>query len=251
MIPKDRDSLHYRVKDAFGNFVERFRAECIDDTSAVRQWLDKPQAQAIMLAPERMQDDIQAMIDKFRQLSKQGQHDATSSLPVMFVAFSKTWTPVLGEYGRQIADPLPVIIDGDSKERVFKLKLMMGSMRCQVAVMSAETHTTKSIISQLCLFLSNVSNRTFHATYKLAGINTLFPVKLSDPDLIPIDFDSGVKNLYVSYVDLDYKISIPIILTPKDNEPNDGKGTDGDKDDPHGYPIASTAIFNGNIINGQ
>lgn len=250
MIDKDRDSLHYPLKSAFGEFIEQFRQECIDDTSGVKAWLNKPQQQAIMIAPERMQDDVQAMIDKYRQLSKANQADATSSLPVMFVAFGKSWTPVLGEYGRQVADPLPVIIDGDLKERVFKLKLMMGSVRCQVVVMSAETHTTKSIISQLCLFLGNVGNRTFHATYKLAGINTKFPVKLSDPDLVPVDWDSNTKNLYVSYVDLDYKVSVPIILTPKDGEPNDGKGTDGDKDDPHGYPIVSTAIFNGVSING-
>ena len=248
MIDKDVDSLHYRVKDAFGGVLQAFFNECISDTAAVQSWLNKPYAKAVMVAPERMQDDIQAMLDKYRQLSSPTQKDSTSSLPVMIVAFSKSWQPVLGEYGRQIAAPLPVIIDNDPKERVFKLKLMMGSVRCQVVILAAESPTTKSIISQFCLFMGNVSNRTFHATHRLGGINTLFPVKLADPDLVPVDWDSQTKNLYVSYVDLEFKVSIPMLITPKVGEPNDGKGTDGDKNDPHGFALPTNFVLRGGVI---
>lgn len=251
MIDKDTDSLHFRVKEAFGAVMQGFFNDgCISDTAAVQSWLNKPYEKAVMIAPERMQDDVQAILDKYRQLASSPQKDSTSSLPVMIMAFSKSWQPVLGDYGRAIADPLPVIIDNDPKDRVFKIKLMMGAVRCQVVVISAESPTTKSIISQLCLFMGNVSNRTFKATHKLAGISTLWPVKLSDPDLVPVDWDSQTKNLYATFVDLEFKVSIPMLITPKEGEPNDGKGTTGDKNDPHGFPLpASFALRSGVIGN--
>jgi hypothetical protein len=31
--------------------------------------------------------------------------------------------------------------------------------------------------------------------------------------------------------------TVPMYENPQDDEPNDGKGTDGNLNDPHGYPV--------------
>lgn len=238
-------ALHHPVKDAFGYYLGRFHGDfCVADTAATAEWIDKPFSSAAKTVPERMQDDVQSMLDKYRQNTNEvGAKDNSATLPIMLVAFGKSYTPILGDFSRQMATAKFVKLDNDHKGRIFKLRVMQGSLRVQVVIIAHESLAVKSIMSQLCLYVADIANRRFYADYKLAGHNESWPVVIADTDIIPQDWQTDIKNTSASYVDFDLKLSIPLLITPKAGQPNDGLGTDGDKDDPHGFKMTSTIGF--------
>ncbi len=223
------------IKEAFGRYLERFHAEVIGDTQFVTEFAARDFSRAAVWAPGRMIDQVEEMLGAWRKNDTSKTAKATPFLPIMIAAMSKDYMPVTADYSRSIADPVYVTLPGDAKNRVFKMRVVVSEVRAQIAIAGPDEATCKSIALQLQLFASRTMNRRFHSTYRLVGMNELWPVSLENPDITSVNMANDVKNLTVLAADFTMRATVPLLMGPKATDIDaDGKGT-GTADDPDGF----------------
>lgn len=225
------------VKAAFGRYIGEFYASLVPTTKPMHEFVTRGLDKACVWAPGRMIDQVEEMISAWQRNDTEQGPTKPPKLPVVIVAMAKDYIPTGRDYGRQIAEPLDVIIPDDAKERCFGLRVMSGDFRTQVAICAADEPTAKAIASQFVLFLDASGNRRFFAQYAFAGMDLPFPVQLETPEIPAISVQTGNKNLTVLALDLTLKASIPLFSEPTADQYNDGKGTPGHAVDPAGYPL--------------
>lgn len=222
------------VKYAIGPFMHGYFSNLSATTKQIQKFTERPFHKAVVWAPTRMIDKVEEMFGKYLRVDGEeptNPHD----FPVIIVAMARDYSPTGRDYGRQIADPRFVILPGDPKERVFKLKTISGDIRVQVAFFAREEPTCKSMAAQFLLYLDETQNRRFWATYRFAGIDTKWPVHVEAPDSPAMNIETASKNLNVLTVDLTLKVTTPLFIAPKVGDPSDGLGG-GTEDDPDGFP---------------
>ncbi|PFH08096.1 hypothetical protein BCF11_0448 [Collimonas sp. PA-H2] len=229
------------LKEAFGRYMGRYYASLTPTTRAMKSFAERGISKSIVWAPDRMIDQVQDMLAAWRKNDNDGGPGSSAHLPVMIVATGKDYSPVLGDFSRQVPEPEWVTLPGDPLNRLFQLRQMQGERRAQIVICAAEDETARSMAAQFTLFIAAVVNRRFDATYRFAGINHQWPVMLEATDVPAMNIDSGQKNLTILAIDLTLKETIPLFSGPKSGEQNDGKG-DGSADNPHGYPAVGKVI---------
>lgn len=226
------------VKAGFGRYLERFHAQLLADTPAMREFVGRPFASACVWAPGRMIDQANEMLESWRKNDTSQASQARTALPVMVASMSKDFMPAPPDFTRGMSDDfLPVMIPGDAKERVFYMRAVVADIRTQVAIFAPEEGTAKSIAMQMHLFASALPNRRFTSAYRLAGVNDQWPVVLELPDLNAVAAPTDVKNLTILTVDLQLRATIPMLVRPTPDLA-DGKGT-GTEADPDGFLVVS------------
>ena len=236
------------VKVALGPFMDGYFKSLAATTPQLRRYLNRPLKEAIAWAPTRMIDKVEEMFAKYLRVDNDRPTDP-HDLPVIIIAMARDYAPTGRDYARQVADAKYVIIRGDEKERLFKLKTIAGDLRVQVAFFAREEPTCKSMAAQFLLYLDETFNRRFRATYRFAGIDTKWPVQIEAPDSPAMNIESGSKDLNILTVDLTLKVTVPLFIAPREGEPNDGKGIVG-TDDPPGFPLVSDIKVDGYVNSG-
>ena len=229
------------VKEALGRYLERFHRQLIADTPAMREFVARPFAKACVWAPGRMIDQASDMLEAWRKNDTSQAARGSPLLPVMVVAMSKDFMPAPPDFTRGFSDDfLPVMIPGDALNRVFGMRAVVADIRTQVAIFAPEEGTARSIAMQLHLFASALPNRRFNASYRLSGVDDVWPVVLELPDLNAVASPTEVKNLTILTVDIQLRATIPMLMSPRAGEPSDGKG-DGTSASPDGYLVVNEA----------
>lgn len=228
------------VKAGFGRYLQRFHAQLIADTPAMREFVARPFQDSCTWAPGRMIDQATDMLESWRKNDNSGVSQGTPRLPVMIAAISKDFMPAPPDFTRGLSDAyLPVMIPGDVKNRVFYMRAVVADIRTQVAIFAPEEGTARSIAMQLHLFATALPNRRFDATYRLSGVEDQWPVVLELPDLNAVSTPTEVKNLTILTVDIQLRATIPMLTRPTPAEA-DRKGT-GTEADPDGYLVVEEA----------
>lgn len=231
------------VKAGFGEFMGQFYRLLVPTTRPMQAYVERGLARSIAWAPARMVDAAEEMLGSWRRNDTSPQPSKPAELPVILVGMAKDYMPTTADYTRQMADRQMIMIPGDPKERLFGLRTVAGDLRAQVAIFASDEPTAKSLASQFLLFLDGSARRRFSARHAFAGMGLDWPVQIEAPDVPASAVATEAKNLTILVIDLTLKASVPLLDHPKPGEPNDGKGTDGDPADPHGYPLTADVRY--------
>lgn len=229
------------IKAAFGRYMEGFHEMLIADTPALVEFAGRAFAESAVWAPGRMVDQVEEMISAWRKNDTSGQARATPFLPVLIAACSKDYMPAQPDFTRQAADPMDVMIPGDPKARVFKMRTAFSEIRVQVVVLAAEDPTARSIAMQLQLYSSAIQRRRIYADYPLAGVTTQWPFLWKEPDVNAISLPQDVKNLTVLTVDFNGVASVPMLTYPKTGDVDSDNSGGDTYADPNGYLVVAQA----------
>lgn len=229
------------IKAAFGRYLEAFHAMLIADTPAMAEYAARPFSKSAVWAPGRMVDQVEDMLASWRKNDTSQAARATPFLPIMIAAMSKDFMPAQPDYTRQAADPVDVMIPGDPKARVFKMRAVISEVRVQIAVAAADEPTAKSIAMQLQLYASAMERRRFYSSFPLAGLDTPWPVSVEMPEVSAINMPNEQKNLTILTVDFNLRATVPLLSHPKPGDADgDGQG-EGTAQDPDGYLVVQQA----------
>lgn len=229
------------IKAAFGRYLGRFYSEhLVADTPALAEFRQRGFAKSAVWAPGRMVDQVEEMLSSWRKNDNDDSDTPHPKLPVMIAAMSKDYMPAPADYGRQMLNPVDVIIPGDPKHRVFKMRAVTADIRAQVAICAPEDPTARSIAMQLQMFSGATENRRFHSIFRLAGMDDHWPVVLETPDIQAINTPAGeAKNLTILTVDFQLRATVPLLQAPASGGDGQGSGTE---DDPDGYLVVVQAL---------
>ena len=226
------------VKVAFGQFMAGFYESLVPTTQPMSEYVTRGLEKSIAWAPTRMVDSVEEMLASWQRADTDNAPTRPVKAPVIFVAMARDLTGTGRDYTRQVADPVDVVIPGDTKERYFKLRTVAGDIRAQIAICANDEPTSRSIAAQFGLWLDSTANRRMLASHSFASIETNWPVQIEDPGIIAMDIKTDAKNLSILAIDITLKATIPLFQAPKEGEANDGKGS-GTAEDPHGYPVVT------------
>jgi hypothetical protein len=235
------------VKVGFGQYLHRWHSMLIADTPALREFAARPFSQAAVWAPGRMVDQVEDMLETYRKNDNSGVVQPKTKLPIVIACMAKDFVPAPPEFGRGLADPVDVMIPGDPKNRLFKMRAVFADIRTQVAIIAADEPTARSLAMQLHLFVSSFANRTFRYDVKLAGLTDQWPCAIEIPDLVAMNQANEVKNQTVLALDINVRASVPMLMVPAAGEDNDGQGGANAHDpfapsyDPNGYLVVVEA----------
>lgn len=232
--------MFQELKDGFGRYMIRFFDQLVPTTKPMHEYCRRPFKYAVMLAPARMIDQAEDLLNKYLRADMQkgiGGATRPHNLPVILVAFARDVTPTGRDYGRQIANADFIKLPDDEKGRVFKIRTVASDVRVQCAVFASDEPTARSIAAQFLLFVDAVQNRRFWVDYEFAGMPLKYPAQLETTEAIAPLTPTEANNLTVLAVDLTLKCTIPLINGAKTEDEADDKGIVGDEFDPAGYRV--------------
>jgi hypothetical protein len=224
-----------QVKFGYARWLNQFHGYFVPTTKATQEWSKRPLETAMVMVPGRMIDAADEMLASWRKNDQTGEYGISSHLPVVITALGKDHMPADGNFSRQIAREIYVTLPQDPKERIFKLRQIQGDRRAQLLFVAPEEASARSMAIQFCQWVTDHEWRRFTVPYEFAGFVHEWPVTLETPDVMASAMDFGQKNLTGVTVDLNLRETIPLFLSPKDGEPNDGQGTTDNPADPHGF----------------
>lgn len=225
------------VKTAFGQYMTGFYESIVPTTKSLQEYVARGLAKSMVWAPERMVDAAEDMLAAWYKNDTDDAATQPPKLPVVIVAMAKDYIPTGRDYTRQVSELVDITLPDDVKERYFKVRTIDGDVRAQIAIFAQDEPTAKSIASQFLLYIDEMPHRRFDARYTFAGQNLDWPVQIESTDAPAMNIQTDAKNLTILAVDITLKAHIPLFEAPKDDDPNDGKGTPGDANDPSGYPV--------------
>lgn len=226
------------VKIGFGQVMGDFYSSLVPTTKPMHEYVSRGLSKSIAWVPARMVDAAEEMLAAWQRNDTNGAATRPAELPVILIAMAKDYVASGPDFTRQQAAPIDVIIPDDPKERIFKLRTITGDLRTQVAIVAQDEPTAKSIASQFSIFLEESPTRLFPAVYRFAGMDLEWPVQFESQDVMAMNVATESKNLTILAMDFTLKATVPLFQHPKDTDAfKDGKGTDGNPDDPHGYAL--------------
>lgn len=235
------------IKVGLGRYLSGWHQRLFSDTNALREYASRTVDKAIMWAPGRMVDQVEEMLEAYRKNDTAQANQPKPRLPIALVAMAKDFIAAPPEYGRGMGDEQDVIIPADGRERLFRLSVIVGELRVQVAMIAAEDSTATSLATQLQRYMSTVQNRVFFADIPVAGIAQRWPVQIELPDIAAQSVATDVKNLTILLTDFTLRATVPMLRAPGAGEANDGRGGANATDpwapnyDPHGFPVVVEA----------
>lgn len=224
------------IKEGIGELFQEFYAEVVPSTKGLQEFIERGFPYCFAWAPARMIDKAEEMLAAWQRNDTEQAPTTPPKLPVVLVSAAKDWTPAERSYTTQVPDSVDVTFPDDPKQRYFKMRVVAGEVRAQMAIVASDETTAKSLAAQFLLWLDSPSRRSFPARFSFAGIEHRYPAHISTPDSPATNIDTMNRNLTILAVDLTLRVSIPLFQAPKPGEPNDGKGVPG-TDDPAGYPM--------------
>lgn len=236
------------VKVAFGEYMGDFYRSISATTKPMIEFRNRGLEKSIAWCPSRMVDAAEEMLSQWQRNDTDNAPTNPSKLPVILVAMAKDYVPTAREFTRQIADRQLVSLPDDAKNRMFGLRYISADIRTQIAIFAADEPTARSIAAQFCLYIDAMSNRTFDSFHEFAGFKLPFGIQLETSDAPAMNIQTDAKNLTILAIDLTLRCAIPMFDNPTDSEPNDGLGTDGDINDPHGYLVVVETATTGEIV---
>lgn len=223
------------VKIGFGEYMGAFYASLVPTTKSMPEFIQRGFSKSVQWAASSSVDAAEEMLASWQRNDTDSADTQPAKLPVIICAMARDYTPTGRDFTRQIAEPMPIMIPGDTKERLFGLRTIAGDIRCQIVIFAADEPTAKSIAAQFCLFLDAIPNRRFHSNWTFAGVTTQWPVQVESPESPVISSATGLKNVVIMAVDLTLKAEIPLYDAPGVGNPNnDGQGIP-ETADPAGY----------------
>jgi hypothetical protein len=229
------------VKVAFGRYMGGFYNSLVPTTKGMQEFVGRGLEHSIGWAPGRMVDAAEDMIALWHRNDPNPENITPSkpaNMPVLLCAMARDYSPTMRDYAYQIVHPQFFTFPDDAKERMFKLRTVSGDIRAQIVIFAHDEPTARGIAAQLLLYSD--ANRRFRSFYRFAGVDRPWPVQIEAPDSPAMNVGSESNNLTVLAVDFTLKVTAPLYQAPKDDEPHDGKGTDGNPDDPHGYLLVES-----------
>ncbi len=223
------------VKIAFARYMGDWYRQIQPNTKALREYAQRGLKTSVAMAPGRMIDQAQDLINEWRKQDNTGATGPSAFLPMTIIAVAKDFSVTGGDFSNHIADEVPFVYPGDPHGRVFHVRAAAVDVRAQVAFFAADEPTARSMAMQFVLFASSPSRRRFWAEYTFAGIKDKWPVTIETTDYQIPTGETGQKNLTALIVDVGLRPTVPLFHAPGDGDPNDGLGAGG-PDDPHGYP---------------
>jgi hypothetical protein len=224
------------VKIAFGKLVTQWQKQLFPDGKQVKEFSLRASEKAIAFADSRMVDDAQAMLDLWQKNKTDNAPSSSARLPVVLIAIARDFTSG-NQYHNQIKDSLPVVLAADPKERVFNLRTLGLSLRVQMAFIADNDTTARALVAQWHNYINSPSRRNMNAIYQFAGFSMPWGVSFEIPQNYASNIAIDANNICILTVDMTLNATVPMYENPQDDEPNDGKGTDGNLNDPHGYPV--------------
>lgn len=226
------------VKIAFGGLVAQWQKQLFPDGKQVKEFSLRASEKAIAFADSRMVDDAQSMLESWQKNKTDNAPSSSARLPVVLIAFARDFTSG-NQYHSQISDTVPVVLPDDTKERIFNLRTLGMALRVQMAFIADNDTTARALVAQWQNYISSPSRRNINAIYSFAGFNMPWGVSFEVPQNYASNIAIDANNVSILTVDLTLNATVPMYEHPQDNEPNDGKGTDGNSNDPHGYPFVN------------
>lgn len=236
------------VKHGFGQYLGGMFSSLSPTTKALAEYVQRPLNQAMLWAPGRMVDMAEEMLQAWQRDDSRGDPTPAYTMPVILVALAKESALTEPRLHHAVANPEYVVLPDDPKDRLFKLRTFPGELRAQLAIAAHDEPTARSLASQVLLWTEAMPNRRFAATYRFAGFDVCWPVRIElaqEPaQLVPTE----AKNLTLLALNLTLHATVPLYQAPKPGEPNDGQGDPSNPDDPAGYPFLTEIDANGRVI---
>lgn len=225
------------LKKGFGLFMGRFYAGLYPDTPAMESYVERGLTKSIVIAPGRMIDTVEEMLKAYQKNENNRPTEpyrpgANALFPIIVVAVAKDYIPTGGDFGgKQVGRRLVALEDGAGAS-VYGYRQAMGDVRVQVAVMSAEEATARSLAAQFSLFIGEVKNRRFPVTFPWRSYELQIMCMLETPDIMFSKVDPENQNMTILVADVTLKAVFPYLDAPRPGEENDGS-----TNDPPGYPL--------------
>jgi len=240
------------LEKALGGYLHAYYNSLSPTTRAMYEYKKRGLSRSIMIAPGRMVDEVEKQLASYRENNNdEAMGSISARLPIIIIAISKDYTPSSADFSGQLSSPTYIQLPADDKDRVFRIRQMLSERRIQMAFVGSEVETIRSLMSQFDLFISSPSNRRFYSSYRFAGQDIKFPVMLDDNSIFGKNIETDHKNLTILTLDITLKETIPLFDAPADDCPNDGKGTDGDVNDPHGYRLLKDIVSTDDSVTGS
>lgn len=224
------------VKAGFGGYLRSWFDSLVPTTRAMQEYVGRDYPKAVFWGPGYQVDSIEDLLATYRANDNSGAPGTSANLPVTIATMSRDYLPAVEWQGRTAGEDQWVIIPDDPKERIFKMREAQVECRTQLVFISADEVTARSLAVQFHAFASKLQNRRFPWKLPFAGVTSYFHATIETPDLFINGVPLEQKNLTAMTMDLNLRLVLPFIFGPKGSEANDGKGTDGDLADPHGFP---------------
>lgn len=221
MIP--RIGLFTPFKDGLGQWLVQFRAQFQPDTDATAEWAAREAKKAMVWAPARMVDQVEAMLSSWRNNDNSSKAGTAAFLPVLFAAVATDYTESPGEEGRPVTDMTPFAFPEDNRRRSFRLRMMSADLRVQLVVVASEALSAMSMMGQLAFWATE--RQRFKAIYPFAGFTSEWPVRILQSDRLAIPTPLG-EQLSILSLDLIMRAAVPLFYGPRDDEANDGSSPD-------------------------
>lgn len=231
------------VKAGFGRYMQRFYAQVQPTTKPLYEFVNRGGARSVVFAPASMGDKADEMLKLWRRSELRGH--GQFNLPIIIVAVADDAMPTGREWAVPVSSPTYVTLPDDPKKRAFKVTTSLVDLRAQVVIIAAEEPTARSLAAQFLTFIDAFENSRFTVPYQFAGMEVQWPAVLESSETPAFRIPTDEVNIQVLALDLTIKASVPLYRAPNAGEPNDGRGTPGDANDPAGYPQVEEAIKHG------
>ena len=229
------------VKTGFGRYLHGYFNSLTPTTKAMREFIARDFAKACFWGPGYQIDSVEDLLQKVRANDNSGAPGTSAQLPVVIATMARDMLPVI-EWGQSLGGAEYVIVPEDPKARIFRLRQVSAEVRTQIAIISADEPTARSIGMQYVLWCSDHANRSFPVVNSFAGFQFEYRTMIETPDLFTNHILGEQSNLCMLTIDVNLRVTVPLLRAPSDDEPNDGRGTPGNPDDPSGYPVVTTVV---------
>jgi hypothetical protein len=226
------------VKIGFSHYMRGYRDSLVPTTKAMTEFVGREFKKAFYWGPGHQFDSPEDMLSKVREMDNSGAPGTSAQLPAVVVTMARDMQPPM-DWLQPVGDPVYVVLPTDTKQRVFKLRQIEMECPVQVVFFADNEPTARSLALQFGLWCNSKANRRFPVGFKFAGQTLDYRAMLETPDILIDHVPSAQTDLVILTANLNLRISVPLLKAPLDSEPNDGRGTAGDQNDPNGFPVVT------------
>ena len=203
-------------KAAFGELMGRFYASLRGTTPALREYASRGLIRSIAFAKDRTIDDVESMIATWREnRNLAGSTPTTSFIPMILVTVERGFMVTGSDFASPITDTMTVALNTEKPDESVGVQTIIYDQKAQIVIIAADHPTARGIAAQFTLFLANVDNRRFYASYADPYGNEIkMPCVLESPEVFPMIGNPDQKNMTVIIFDTTWKESVPYFSLP-------------------------------------
>lgn len=203
-------------KKAFGEFMGRFYASLRGTTPALREYASRGLIRSIAFAKDRTIDDVESMIATWREnRNLAGSTPTTSFIPMILVTVERGFMVTGSDFASPITDTMTVALNTEKPDESVGVQTIIYDQKAQIVIIAADHPTARGIAAQFTLFLANVDNRRFYASYADPYGNEIkMPCVLESPEVFPSLAATDQKNITILTIDSTWKESVPYFSLP-------------------------------------